>query len=86
MLLARLILQINLLVLETDMLHQFSPHFSVSSALHSAITYESPLTPANSEKNPIQINLFQMQFLYLLYIDYILFTHKMGQQKIASVV
>lgn len=70
------------------MFRQFSLCFSVSSAIHSAIRYESPLTPANSKKTPnppTRINLFPMRFLCLLYIDYISFTHKMGQQKIASV-
>lgn len=84
-----------MLGLETDMFHQFSLYFSVSSAIDGAIMYERLLTPANSKKKnknqknkkpqTIQKSLFPIRFLCLLYIDYILFTHKMGQQKIASV-
>lgn len=81
----QIIPQINLLVLGTDMLCQFSLYFFVSSAITSAIRYESPLTPANSKNPNTHMNPFPMRFLCLLYIDYILFTHKMGQEEAASI-
>lgn len=77
---SRLILQINLLGFETNMFHQSVPTalFCCFSTIHGTIIR---LLVCRLSQQNTQINLFPARLCCLLHIDYILFTHKMGQQK-----